>query len=206
MFHLDDEPAELVNMTVYSELHGDERESGIAFKLSVTQANDVLDQHHPGLRLAFYRAADVISAQKKLDAVPVATPVRRFPEITSIDWNQSVVGAKLTMRHDDLLGSEPVECSEVTVDNFEIIFLDAAVTRNFRVKCKPVADDVGHAYEWLRKTVHITIVPPEAARYEPPPADLVTEAEKPKRGRKKAFAAALDGTGETQPFEAGVGA
>lgn len=78
MFHTTAEPAELQALATYTEKHGEERVSGLALKLSITQPNTVLDLFDPQLRAAFYRPNDVLSAQTDEPQADTPTPVLRF--------------------------------------------------------------------------------------------------------------------------------
>lgn len=93
MFHTDREPAELQALTTYSEKHGEERESGLALKLSVTMSNTVLDLFDPQLRPAFYRANDGISAQTDQPQADTPTPVLKMPPLTGHRWSKQITGA-----------------------------------------------------------------------------------------------------------------
>ena len=170
MFHTDREPAELQALTTYSEKHGDERESGLALKLSLTMPNTVLDLFDPQLRPAFYRANDTISAQTDEPQADTPTPVLRFSALAGLRWTKQIVGAVVEIGSEDLLGECQVRVTEATVDNFAFNLLEGgSVETTLRVKCKPDPEDVGALYERLRKTVLVTIRPPEHAQYEASP-------------------------------------
>lgn len=242
MFHTTAEPAELQALTTYSEKHGDERVSGLALKLSITQPNTVLDLFDPQLRAAFYRPNDVLSAQGDEPQADTPTPVLRFASLGGVRWTRQITGAVIEIAADDLLGESRVRVTEAIVDSFAFNMLEGgSVETTLRVKCKPDPEDVGTLYERLRQTVLVTITPPEHATYEPAAAadddqadmldddddDLVSDdpdtiavKEPVKRGRgrppkakasppaakkkrtARAYPAALDGTGDVDPFEA----
>ena len=167
MFHTDREPAELQALTTYSEKHGEERESGLALKLSVTMSNTVLDLFDPQLRPAFYRANDGISAQTDQPQADTPTPVLKMPPLTGHRWSKQITGAVVEISGDDLLGASNVRVTEATVDNFAFNMLEGgSVETTLRIKCKPDPEDVGALYERLRQTVLVTIRPPEHAQYE----------------------------------------
>ena len=247
MFHTTAEPAELQALTTYSEKHGEERVSGLALKLSITQPNTVLDLFDPQLRAAFYRPNDVLSAQTDEPQADTPTPVLRFAALGGIRWTKQIAGAVVEIAADDLLGESRVRVTEAVVDSFAFNMLEGgSVETTLRVKCKPDPEDVGALYERLRQTVLVTITPPEHATYEPAAAaddddqadmlddddddfegddpDAIPVTAPAKRGRKpggakkpgkkpaakkrtsRAFAgAALDGTGDTDPFAAPAG-
>lgn len=168
MFHTDREPAELQALTTYSEKHGDERESGLALKLSITMPNTVLDLFDPQLRAAFYRANDTISAQTDEPQADTPTPVLRFSALAGLRWTRQIAGAVVEIGAEDLLGKSQVRVTEATVDNFAFNLLEGgSVETTLRIKCKPDPEDVGALYERLRQTVLVTIRPPEHAQYEP---------------------------------------
>ena len=168
MFHTTAEPAELQALTTYSEKHGEERVSGLALKLSITQPNTVLDLFDPQLRAAFYRPNDVLSAQTDEPQADTPTPVLRFAALSGIRWTKQITGAVVEIAADDLLGESRVRVTEATVDSFAFNMLEGgSVETTLRVKCKPDPEDVGALYERLRQTVLVTITPPEHATYEP---------------------------------------
>ena len=168
MFHTTAEPAELQALTTYSEKHGEERVSGLALKLSITQPNTVLDLFDPQLRAAFYRPNDVLSAQTDEPQADTPTPVLRFAALGGIRWTKQITGAVVEIAADDLLGESRVRVTEATVDSFAFNMLEGgSVETTLRVKCKPDPEDVGALYERLRQTVLVTITPPEHATYEP---------------------------------------
>ncbi len=168
MFNTKNEPAELQALTTFSERHGEERVSGLALKLSITQPNTVLDLFDPQLRAAFYRPNDVLSAQTGEPQADTPTPVLRFAALSGIRWTKQITGAVVEIAADDLLGESRVRMTEATVDNFAFNMLEGgSVETTLRVKCKPDPEDVGALYERLRQTVLVTITPPEHATYEP---------------------------------------
>lgn len=168
MFHTTAEPAELQALTTFSERHGEERVSGLALKLSITQPNTVLDLFDPQLRAAFYRPNDVLSAQTDEPQADTPTPVLRFAALGGIRWTKQITGAVVEIAADDLLGESRVRVTEAVVDSFAFNMLEGgSVETTLRVKCKPDPEDVGALYERLRQTVLVTITPPEHATYEP---------------------------------------
>lgn len=241
MFHTDREPAELQALTTYSERHGEDRESGLALKLSITMSNTLLDLFDPQLRPAFYRANDTISAQSDAPQADTPTPVLKMPALAGLRWTKQIAGAVVEIGAEDLLGQRLVRVTDATVDNFGFNMLEGgSVELTLRVKCKPDPEDVGALYERLRQMVLVTITPPEHAQYEPaadadgdqadmldadeddpavddePPipsatvfakevrSEIQKQTKVSRKRRSRSFPAALDGTGDRDPFEDGA--
>lgn len=125
MFHTVAKPAELQALTTYSEKHGDERESGLALKLSITMSNTVLDLFDPQLRPAFYRANDTLSAQTDQPQADTPTPVLKMPALAGHRWTKQIVGAVVEIGAEDLLGESKFRVTEATVDSFAFNLLEA---------------------------------------------------------------------------------
>ncbi len=246
MFQTISHPAHIEGLKDFIDNKG-EKDVGLGIQLSMTFGPEVLDQFEPKLREALYRAADAISAQRAGEnGEPANAPVRRFSALKKVSWGNTMVGARVEIFSNDLLGDDHLVLADCTLDRFKFELMERSVEVRFRLKAHPDAEGVGSLYESRTSTIEVTITPPEAATYEAQPEtdprqrDLVSddddddlEGDDPdtipvtapaKRGRKgggakksgkkpaakkrtsRAFAgAALDGTGDTDPFAAPSG-
>ena len=164
MFRTHDTPATLANLTAYSEKRGDETVSGLALKMVLDLPAGILDSFRPKLTEAFFR----------LDSRDIEV---RFPEIEGIRWGREIMGARVLIGYEDLLGSEPVELPGAIVDHFRFAPKNGGTVEvTLRIKVKPDGAVVGRLYEWLQKEVQLTIEPPTSAAADQPD-DLVSKAE-----------------------------
>lgn len=146
MIQLHQHAATLLHLNVYTEKHGEDSQSGVALKFQVMMPMATLDAFAQGLVGAVYQKDGL-----------------RFPDLGPMKWKRELVGAKVSVDGDDLLGERKVAFDLATVDKFTLTPLNGGtVDITMRVKCKPDADQMGVLYQMLNKEVQLTVDPAKA--------------------------------------------
>lgn len=160
MFELSEQPAKLARMTTFAEKHGDDHVNGIALKLETTVARKKLDLFAQGLAAMLYHGDGL-----------------RYPPLGPLSWDRELVGARVVIDDEDLLGERKVECSDAVVDKFVLSPAEGgSIAVSMRIKIKPTSSQVATLYELEHGDVTLTIDPASASEESRDP-DLVDEAE-----------------------------
>jgi len=107
----------------------------------------VLATLHPGLEATLFRLNDPDLALA-------------YPEIESIGWKRSLMGATVDISNESLFGEKDIHLTACEVDKIVIAAqTGGSVGITVRVKASPDADDVGRIYELQQQDVLLTITP-----------------------------------------------
>lgn len=152
-----------VELKTFAPFSNKKNQRGVVLKIEMSTSHEVLDQLTAGLASALYKRPDVISAQTDGAQSPT-----RFPLIKGLEIDYQIIGATIEIDREDLLGECHMRYRECEITKIEPKLTDGDVDWSFLVKISdPDPADVGLLYTLLKKTVILTLTPPEAATYEP---------------------------------------
>ncbi len=163
MFALTQQSATLVNVNPRSEIHGDEFKLATDLNFKIKVGNDILNEFHPNLKEALYRAAEAgDDGQGDLlqDQMPGHLPKQRFQFLGPIKWGWSGHGYALTV-HYGFSGKSDILMIQTEVDNFRFDCQDGGtVIAAFRVIAHPEPEELGRLCEMIQQEVSISLQPP----------------------------------------------
>lgn len=160
MFELSQSKANLVNVNVRRELHGEEPKVAVDLKIEITSSNDILSEFHASLKSALYKQADGDQADLMPDANHL--PTARFPDLAPIRWDWSGIGYDATV-HYGVSGKDDVLLPGIAIDKFKFDCQDGgSVTMTFRIVCHPEPKQIGQLSSLLGHEISLSLTAPSA--------------------------------------------
>jgi hypothetical protein len=166
MFNLDNANAQITNLNLRAEKHGDENEPACDIKVSVDIPAERLDDIHPGLCESLYRRPSTGDQIALIDKkAEQAFTVVRHPGLEPVRLKQKFPGYELQVFSPaDSDGSEGLLFADAEVKNFTITPHEGGTTNvTFSVGVTVDEDDIAGLLPFLRDPdAVLTLVPPKA--------------------------------------------
>lgn len=155
-FHLTEKLARLVNVNPRAEIHGDERVPACDLRVSVELPNSALEMFDAALPKALFMPdptePDILD-MGHLDTV-------KFPKLAPLKWKHEIIGAKVHIGY-GIDTTSGVDLDLCDVDKFSVECRNGGtVAIDFRIVCKPDADDLGKLCTMIGGALVLTVTPP----------------------------------------------
>lgn len=165
MFHLESSNAQITNINLRAEKHGDENQPACDVKISVDVPAEALNDIHPGLCESLYRKPGkgdqlpLVEVGKKPE--PGFTVVKH-PGLEPLQLKQKFPGYEVTITKDD--DEEGLFFADGEVKNFKITPHEGGTTNvTFSVGTHVDEDEIAGLLPFLRDPdAVITLTPPKA--------------------------------------------
>lgn len=160
MFQLEDHPAEVINLNVRREKHGDEHQLAVDVKFEAQAGNEILDSLEKGLREALFRKPGKGEQQAlPIDGNPLTAV--KFPALAPVSLQHEFTGYEVEITG-ELEASEAVALVDAKIKKITAAPLEGgSVTLTFTASAEAEPDDLAVLAERLvLGSVRLTLTPP----------------------------------------------
>jgi hypothetical protein len=169
MLKFKDVLANLDNVNVRAELHGEDHDVAADIKVTMSLPNTCLDMFDKDLRPSLFEKGELADLDLVDDAEHQEMadqlgddymPVLKFPTMGMINWAYQTVGYRLIIEQ-GFSGEEDLVLINTKLDKFRFDCKQGgSVNLSFRIIAHPNADDLGQLCQLIQQTITLTLEPP----------------------------------------------